>query len=172
MFAHRTVRRCLLAAAALSIAACGEHPTNPVSDVRAKSSDRTPSVARHASGFAPSPADQATLAALRAPVAWIATVHHEAMQEVLHDPHVADYTGRGPDSPACAAQIRYMTRYAQRIAAMLDSMNAPGRGSPVDVNDLALRVGACTVMPTRITSPTTPLAAYAMSLVASLQTAA
>ena len=171
MFAHRTVRRAFLAAAVLSIVACGEHPTHPVSDVRADSGAHAPSIGNSIAGIAPSPSDQATLAALRAPVAWIGAVHHEAMQEVLHDPHVSEYTGRGPDSPACAAQIRYMNRYAQRIASVLDSLNVPQRDAPVDVNDLALRVGSCTIMPTRITSPSTPLAAYAMSLSASLQTA-
>lgn len=171
MFAHRTLRRCLPAAAAFCMIACGEQPTHPTSGLRTSAGNPGPSVSSPVSGVANPAADQATLAALRAPWAWIGSVHHEAMQEILHDAHVSEYTGRGPDSPGCAAQIRYMTRYAQRISVIVDSLNTPGRDEPVDVNALGLRVGVCTIMPTRVVAPATPLASYAMSLATSLQSA-
>src|SRR3954452_9400589 len=89
----------------LNAAACSNSSTHP----------RAIPAARVAGSPGISTTDRAALDSLRAPHQWIADVHHEAMQEVLHDPGISRYTGTGPESPACAAQTRYMERYARRV---------------------------------------------------------
>lgn len=117
---------------------------------------------------APASDSRARLAALRAPYAWIADLHHEAMQAALQDPRSRSFTGRGAGSSACAEQIRYMERYAPRVAAAAhDGRYDDARA----LRALALQVGKCrdTVVDDSSSSSSTPFARYARSLSAALR---
>lgn len=135
-------------------AACSDAPTRSIE----------PTAARFSRLAAPTLQDRARLAELRAPWAWIGSLHHEAMQEVLHDPELASYTGRGPDSPACAAQIRYMKRYASRVAAY-----GAAPDTSAGFNALAVGVGVCTSAPGSTVLPPNAVGRYTAELNAALR---
>jgi hypothetical protein len=161
-----SVRRALVIGVAgilsINATACGDTSTNP----------RPMSVVPSATIPMLSSTDRALLDSLRAPVQWVAELHHAAMQEVLHDPNISRYTGAGPSSPACAAQTRYMQRYARRLDTLLVAAHASPRRSDESAADIAPHVGICrTSLSSRVALPNTAAGRYAASLIAAIRAA-
>ncbi|HEX4684484.1 MAG TPA: hypothetical protein VH277_17325 [Gemmatimonadaceae bacterium] len=158
------VRRALVAGivgiVSVDALACGDGSTNP----------RAPQSPASGRPRILSSADRATLDSLRAPLQWMADLHHAAMQEVLHDRNVARYTGSGFGSPACAAQMRYVNRYAQRFDT-LAGVHATGRSGNAPIADIGSRVGVCGEAPTFVALPNTAVGRYGALLIAAIRTA-
>src|ERR1043166_7266154 len=146
----RAVRCALVAGtagiASMNFAACSDGSTAP----RSTAVPVSPSMPAVLSS-----SERATLDSLRAPRQWIADLHHQAMQEVLHDPNIARYTGHGPRSAACLAQSDYMVRYAHRLETLAATAHGP-QGEAMNTNTLATRVGVCQASTdSRVASPNT-----------------
>lgn len=163
---NKILSRFFTAAIALS-AACGEHATAPLNAGRAVHSANAAAVAAEAADSRLTVAQRTRLDSLRASLTWVGELHHQAMQEALHDPAAGTFTSRGPGSAACAAQIRYAVRYASLVDSIAEVRGFAHGQRDGDPAQLASQVGVCRSNGI-VSLPQTALGRYTAAMVAAL----
>jgi hypothetical protein len=90
-------------------------------------------------------AERARVASLRGKWQWVADLHHRAMQEAIHDPSLRALEGPNGSAEKCAAELRYMVKYAPLAEARGGHRARSDAERLAGLKALASQVGGCRV---------------------------